>query len=169
MRTTTESRAVWGIILSGALLLAVCVTPPRGEAQGPPYGGGSRGPGGGGGLMLPVLLRSANLTPDQQSQVRSILAARRTSARSIIQQLRQAQAELADKLVAPGPAQMADIQPQLQKISQLRDQLLQNGAQATLDIRALLTADQLTAAGQAKDRLRQLRSEMQQILGRGQP
>jgi Spy/CpxP family protein refolding chaperone len=119
--------------------------------------------------MLPVLLRSANLTPDQQSQVRSILAARRTSARSIIQQLRQAQAELADKLVAPGPAQMADIQPQLQKISQLRDQLLQNGAQATLDIRALLTADQLTAAGQAKDRLRQLRSEMQQILGRGQP
>ena len=163
------SRGLWIMIFTGAML-GFCVAAPRGEAQGPPPGGGFRGgPGREGDLMFPILLRSANLTPDQQSQVRSILASRRTATQPIIQQLRQAQAELADKLAAPGQVQMADVQPQLQKISQLRQQLLQNSAQATLDIRQLLNPDQLAAAAQAKDRLRQLRSEMQQILGRGQP
>ena len=43
-------------------------------------------------------------------------------------------------------------------------------AQATLDIRNLLTPDQLAAAGQTKDKLRDLRSQMRQILApSGQP
>src|SRR6266849_2351958 len=77
-------------------------------------------------------------TPDQQTQVRSILSTYRASSRPIVQQLRQAQSGLADKLLASGQLQAADLQSQLQQISQLRTQLLQLSAQATLDIRNLL-------------------------------
>ncbi len=166
MTRTPRRRLAWSVVIA-ASLLAACVAPPRAQAQAPPYGGGWRGDGGA--LGLPALLRSVNLTPDQQSQVQAILSSRRAAARSIIQQLRQAQEELADKLVAPGQLQMSDLQPQLQQISRLREQLLQNSAQATLEIRALLTPDQLTKAAEVKDKLRQLRSEMRQLLGPGQP
>ncbi|HET7875349.1 MAG TPA: periplasmic heavy metal sensor [Methylomirabilota bacterium] len=159
--------AVWSIML-GLSLIAVCLVPSNALAQAPSHGRGWRG-GWGDGLMLPALLRSANLTPEQQSKIESILSARRTSARAIIQQLRQAQEELGDKLLAPGQVGAADIQPQLQRINQLREQLLQNSAQATLDIRAILTPDQLSKAGQVKDKLRQLRAEMHQLLSPGQP
>ncbi|SRR6266446_1042619 len=164
----TKRRAVWSIV-TGALLLAALVMPPGAQAQGPSAGRGWRG-GWGGGLMLGVPLHSLNLTPDQQTQVRSILSTYRASSRPIVQQLRQAQSGLADKLLASGQLQAADLQSQLQQISQLRTQLLQLSAQATLDIRNLLTPDQLAAAGQTKDKLRDLRSQMRQLLApSGQP
>jgi len=97
----------------------------------------------------------------------SILSTYRSSARPIIQQLRQAQSGLGDKLLAPGQLPAADLQSQLQQISQLRTQLLQLSAQATLEVRNLLTPDQLSAAAQTKDKLRDLRSQMRQLLAPG--
>jgi Spy/CpxP family protein refolding chaperone len=154
----------WVIVLA-ALSVAVGVVPPDAHAQGP--GGKAWRGGWGSGLMLGVPLHSLNLTPDQQNQVRSILSTYRSSARPIIQQLRQAQSSLSDKLLASGQLQPAHLQPQLQQISQLRTQLLQLSAQATMDIRNLLTPDQLSAAAQTKDKLRDLRSQMHQLLAPG--
>ena len=105
--------------------------------------------------------------PDQRTQVQSILSTYRSSARPIIQQLRQAQSGLGDKLLAPGQLPAADLQSQLPQISQLRTQLLQLSAQATLEVRSLLTPDQLSAAAQTKDKLRDLRSQMRQLLAPG--
>src|SRR5881296_2681156 len=154
----TKRRAVWSIV-TGALLLAALVMPPGAQAQGPSAGRGWRG-GWGGGLMLGVPLHSLNLTPDQRAQAQSILSTYRSSAGPIIQQLRQTQSGLGDKLLAPGQLQAADLQSQLQQIGQLRTQLLQLSAQATLEVRSLLTPDQLSAAAQTKDKLRDLRSQM---------
>ena len=121
--TGTTTRSMWRVGLAAALLCAA-LAPAGAEAQG-------RGRGGGDGLMLPALLRSANLTPDQQTRMHDILKARRTAARPIVQNLRQAQQDLADRLLASGAVAMADVQPQLDRINQLRAQLLQNSAQAT--------------------------------------
>jgi Spy/CpxP family protein refolding chaperone len=164
MRRATR-RTGW-VIVSVALLVAAWVLPPAAHAQGP-AGRGWRS-GWGSGLMLGVPLHSLNLTADQQNQVRSILTTYRSSARPIIQQLRQAQGGLADKLLTSGQLQAADLQGQLQQVSQLRSQLLQLSAQATVDIRNLLTPDQLTTAAQTKDKLRDLRSQMHQLLAPGQ-
>ncbi len=161
-----RKRRMGWVIVSAALLVAAWVLPPAAHAQGP-AARAWRG-GWGSGLMLGVPVRSLNLTPDQQNQVRPILSAYRSSARPIIQQLRQAQRSLADHLLAPGQLQGADLQPQLQQISQLRAQLLQLSAQATMDIRNLLTSDQLASAAQTKDKLRDLRSQMHQLLAPGQ-
>jgi len=117
--------------------------------------------------MLGVPLHSLNLTPDQRAQAQSILSTYRSSAGPIIQQLRQTQSGLGDKLLTPGQLQAADLQSQLQQISQLRTQLLQLSAQATLEVRSLLTPDQLSAAAQTKDKLRDLRAQMRQLLAPG--
>ena len=114
--------------------------------------------------MLGVPLSSLNLNADQQAQVKSILSTYRTAARPIIQQIWQAQSGLGDKLLAPGQVQTADVQGQLQLISQLRAQLLQLSAQATVDVRNVLTADQLNTAAQNKAKMKDLRSQMRQLM-----
>ena len=162
---TAKRRMMWSTV-TGVLLLAAWAVPVGAQADGPSHGRGPRG-GWGGGLMLGVPLHSLNLTPDQQTQAQSILSTYRSSARPIIQQLRQAQSGLGDRLLAPGQLPAADLQSQLQQIGQLRTQLLQLSAQATLEVRSLLTPDQLSAAAQTKDKLRDLRSQMRQLLAPG--
>jgi Spy/CpxP family protein refolding chaperone len=115
------------------------------------------------------MIRSAGLTPEQQAKVRGILSTHRTTTRPLIEQLRQAQQELGAKLLAPGPLQPADLQPQLARIGQLRDQLAQDGAQAALEVRAVLTPEQLARAAQTKERLSQLREEMRQLMQSPRP
>ena len=168
MTGTKKSCALWSLITALALV-AGCVVPASAQAPGPMPRRGAWMDGWGDGLTLPALLRTVNLTPDQDSKVRAILSARRAPVRSIIEQLRQAQQDLADRMLAPGQVQTADLQPQLQRISQLREQLLQGSAQTTLDIRAILTPDQIAKAAQVKDRTRELRSEMRQLLQPSQP
>ena len=146
--------------------LALAAGPVR--AQGPMWFG-ERGGGGGEGFRLPLILRGAHLTPDQQTRVREILAAHRTTMRTLTEQLRQAQDAMTDKLFAPGPVQVADLQPWVQKVAQLRTQLLQESSQIALEVRALLTPEQLAQAAQVKDRLRTLSAEMRQLVGEGRP
>src|SRR6185295_15011831 len=104
-------------------------------------------------------------TPEQQTRVRAILSAHRASARPLIEQLRQAQQELGAKLLAPAPVQAAE----LQRIGQLRDQLAQDSASAALEVRAVLTPEQLARVAQTKDRIKQLREEMRQLMQPARP
>jgi Spy/CpxP family protein refolding chaperone len=160
------------VILVAALLLAATATAAL--AQAPPPGpggphGGMRGPMGRTVGELWLNIRAAGLTPEQQAKVRGILSTHRTTTRPLIEQLRQTQQELGAKLLAPGPLQPADLQPQLGRIGQLRDQLAQDGAQAALEVRAVLTPEQLARAAQAKERLTQLREEMRQLMQPSRP
>ncbi|HTI54609.1 MAG TPA: periplasmic heavy metal sensor [Verrucomicrobiae bacterium] len=156
-------------VIAGVLLLAVVSAAPA-LAQSPGRDASSmRGSGGRGDGELWLMIRAANLTPEQQTRVRAILSAHRATARPLIEQLRQAQRELGDKLLAPGPLQAADLQPQLQRIGQLRDQLAQDSAGAALEVRAVLTPEQLARVAQTRERLRQLREEMRQLMQPARP
>ena len=152
-------RAIAGILL----LVALSATPALAQSPGH-ESSAMRGSGGRGDGELWLMIRAANLTPEQQTRVRAILSAHRATARPLIEQLRQAQQELGGKLLAPGPVQAADLQPQLQRIGQLRDQLAQDSAGAALEVRAVLTPEQLARVAQTKERLRQLREEMRQLM-----
>jgi Spy/CpxP family protein refolding chaperone len=153
---------VMAVVLIGAAGMA---QPAAGQGMENEMGRG--GPWGrDGGMALPFLIRSANLTPEQETKVRTILSAHRTTTRNVLEQLRRAQDELADKLLAAGPVQTAELQPQLQQIGQLREQLLQDSAQIALEVRAILTPEQLAKAGQVKARMKQLLSEMHHLFER---
>jgi Spy/CpxP family protein refolding chaperone len=152
--------------LAAVILVAVLATGPlsgyaqmRHERGG---GGWSRE----GGMALPLLIRAANLTPEQDGKVRAILATHRAVTRNTVEQLRRAQDELADKLLVAGPVQSADLQPLLKQIASLREQLLQDSAQIALEVRAVLTPEQLAKAGQVRARMQQLQSELQQLQDR---
>jgi len=150
-----------GLAILAALVGLASAWAPAGAEPGASMHGPGAGRGDGA-MMLPLLLRGANLTPEQDAKVRELLAARRA-------QLRQAQEELADKLFVPGILKEVDLQPQLQKIAQLREQLMQESAKIALEVRALLTPEQLSRASQVKDRVRQLQSEMRQLWQSGKP
>ena len=147
-------------VLVGVLLLAAA---GPALAQAPGRESSMRGGGRGDGELW-LMIRASNLTPEQQTRVRAILSAHRKSASPVVEQLRQAQQELGTKLLAPGQVQAADLQPQLQRIGQLRDQLAQDSAAAALEVRAVLTPEQLARVAQTKDRLKQLREEMRQLM-----
>jgi Spy/CpxP family protein refolding chaperone len=148
------------IVLIALVVLLGCAAPARAEGPFPKHGP----PRGDAGLLLPLLLRSAELTPDQQTKVQEIVSAHRVTTRRIVEQLRQAQADLADKLFAPGALPEADLAAPLQQIAQLRAQLLQQSARVALEVRGLLTPEQLAKAAQVKDRMRTLETEMRQLL-----
>jgi len=165
MKTVCARSARWAAVVLAALL-ASGAQPAAGQGMGPAMG---QGWGRDSGVALPFLIRAANLTPEQNTRVRAILSSHRAATRSTMEQLRKAQEELADKLMAPGQVQAADVQPQLQQIAQLREQLLQNSAQIALDVRAVLTPEQLAKAGQVRTRLQQLRGEMRQLFEQARP
>ena len=157
-----------GLAILAALVGLASAWSPAGAQPGAHMHGPGAGQGDGG-MMLPLLLRGANLTPEQDAKVRELLAARRAASQALVAQLRQAQEELADKLFGLGLLKEADLQPQLQKIAQLREQLMQESAKIALEVRGLLTPEQLARAAQVKDRMRQLQSEMRQLWQSGKP
>ena len=126
------------------------------------------GPGHGGGFaMSPFPLRSLGLSTDQWTQVRQIMAKHRSQFQTLSRQLRDARKQLNDRLVTPGALAAADVDPLVQQINQLRGQLGQEALQVALDIRGVLTPEQIAKAAEVHRRLADLRSQTQQLL-RGQ-
>ena len=103
MTTVKTSRVLMGAIIAASLL---------GGLVGPPDSRRKdlwaiRGAAWRAGAPLPILLGSANLTAEQRTQVQAILASRRAGIRALIRDVQQAQDELADKLLTPGPSSSA--------------------------------------------------------------
>jgi hypothetical protein len=72
---------------------------------------------------------------------------------------------LADKMLAAGTVTEADIAPQVAKIAELHQQLLDHGTKVMLQIRAIATADQLAKAASTKQKLDDLHAQIRTILG----
>ena len=119
--------------------------------------GGHRG-GGGGAFGWPVL-RAVGLDDAQKAQIRQIFTTHRPQLQSLRQQLMTAQGQVRDKLLSPTPPTAADIAP----ISQLRDQLAQERLAMALEIRNVLTPDQLAKAAQIRQQMKQLRQQMRDL------
>lgn len=154
----------------GTVLVAACLWSLPGYAQsrpGPHERGGMAGDGTG--IALPLLLRAANLTPDQKAQVRQIMANHRVTLRELLNQLRAAQDQMANKLFSTGRLQEADLAPQVQQIAQLRNQLAEEGLRVVLEIRGVLTTEQLVKASQLKSQMQSLQSQMRSLWASDQP
>jgi Spy/CpxP family protein refolding chaperone len=155
-------------LLSLVWLLA-CVSPAPLLAD--PMGGPMMGPppmgrmmhGDSPAMILHMVMKQADLTPDQRHQVQQIMEADHQQLRTLFAQLQAANSQLADKLLAPGTVQAADLAPQVQQITQLRQQLMEQGVKTALAIRAVLTPQQLAKVAQTKDRVEKLQAEMRSL------
>ncbi len=121
--------------------------------EGPMMG---EGPGG----VLPMVLKGIDLTDAQEKQVHAIMQAHRATFAALFAELRTAQEEMADKLFVPGEVRPEDLTSQLRRVSQLREQLMQEGLQVALEVRGVLTSEQLAKAAELKERVRALHTEM---------
>lgn len=191
MRTT--HRTLGALVLAGVLATAGAATaqpdePPPGtpvmtpgaHAMMPPPGPGFRmrmkGFGGGGpfgdhmlldgdpGMMLPAMLQGVGLTAEQRAQVRTILQRHHATLGGLFAKLREANQAVADALIAPDVAPDA-VTAKLDEAIAVRAELMRAGLAIALEVRALLTPEQLAKAATVKTRMRELREEMRQLLG----
>jgi Spy/CpxP family protein refolding chaperone len=157
-------RTILTTTVLGLMLLAAV---PHASAFGMRGGGpgflhGHGGPGGGPALRLLL----SQMTFDQRRQVRQILVGDRDERRTILRQLHAAHEALADKMLTPGAVTEADVAPQIAQIATLHQQLLAHGAKVMLQVRAVATPEQLAKVAQTKQKLDQLRGEIDTLLGR---
>ena len=154
------------------LILAAVATTTLGLATvhaRPRFGmgaGSMMGPGGmdGPAMMLPLLLRSANLTDEQEAQVQKIMADRRAQTRALVREMRAGQAALLDKLFAAGDLKVGDLKPELDRLTRAREQLMDHAVTTALDIRKVLTPEQLARTAKIKDRMRALHDQMRDLV-----
>lgn len=151
----------WVGLIAVSLWSATVYGQPSWGKGHPP--GGMRGEGTK--MMLPLLLRGADLTDEQKAQVKKIMAAHRPTFQALSKQLRAAHEEMADKLFAAGEVRAENLTPLGQRIAQIREQLMQEGIKVTLEVRGILTSNQLSKAAQTKKRMQELRDEMRGLMG----
>jgi Spy/CpxP family protein refolding chaperone len=147
----------------GAVLIAMGVGTLAVYAQ---VGPGLRGQMMGGapaGIMSPLLLRALDLTADQHTLIQEIRINHRAAAQDLLTQLHAAQDNLANKLFAAGALQESQLMADTQQISQLRNQLAQERIRVMLEIRAVLTPDQLAKAAQLNQQMQSIRTQMRNL------
>jgi Spy/CpxP family protein refolding chaperone len=130
--------------------------------MGPPGPGGMM-MGDGPGMMLPLMLKKLELTAEQDTQVQNIMAAHRDAFKTLFTKLEAAHEEMANKFFAPGELNTADLTSQTQGMSQLREQLMNEGLKVALEIRGVLTPEQIAKAAQLKDQMQALHAEMRSL------
>jgi Spy/CpxP family protein refolding chaperone len=129
--------------------------PPFG---GPPFGDDPA-------MMLPALLQGVGLSDDQQKQVRDILKANHQALFANFEQLRTANQALADKLVSTDPVTEQDLQPLVDQVMRARQDIVTQGLKVVLQVRALLSPEQLARAAAVKAKMNDLRKQMHDLLG----
>lgn len=164
-KASLRSWSRWTVVLAGILAAGLCAGPAFAQ-QGGGFGWQGKGHGSGLYMSLPLVVKGVGLTEAQQAQVKQIVGAHQAQFRALLDQLRSAHEQLGERLYAPGPLQAGDVAPLVQQIGQLRGQLTQEALQVALEIRAVLTPEQLARAEQIRHKLKDLRSEMRSLLGR---
>lgn len=129
--------------------------------------GGPGGPGLEGGFDHPqmrMLLKAANLSDDQRTQVHQILKQVHEQIRPLLRQERDLHEQLGDKLAGAGPVQLLDLAPLRQQIRDLRSQIDDQMLGGMLKVRALLRPDQLQNVAAAHEHFKSLRTEMDSMM-----
>jgi Spy/CpxP family protein refolding chaperone len=163
IRKATIAAAVLGLTATQPLMAQ---TTPSG--MGHPHmmvmGGGMAGMHGGGLMML---LRSANLTPAQQSQVQQIVASAQPQMKALHAQMEALHQQIADRLLSPGQVSAADVRPLVHKMTAVEAQLTESMTTTAIAIRNVLTAEQLAQLTKLHKKLQSLHSQIRGLLGSG--
>jgi Spy/CpxP family protein refolding chaperone len=112
------------------------------------------------GTMLRLLLKGIGLTQEQKVQVKDILVTHRGKLESLFRELQIANAALTNTLLDPGNIGLADVAPVAERVSHIREQLLNEGLIVVLEVRQVLTPEQRAKAAQLREQLRALQGAL---------
>jgi Spy/CpxP family protein refolding chaperone len=114
---------------------------------------------------LGMLLVGVILTPEQQAEVKTIMQSHRQAIEPLRQQLDTQREQLMTRLTSPGQVSLADLTPLEQESAQTDAQLRQEMLKAAVEVRAVLTPDQLAKAAANQQKLAQIHGEMRDVMG----
>ena len=120
------------------------------------------------GLMSPRLLNSLNLTPDQVTRVEAAKNAFRQAQRAYLDELRVLRKEVGDKLFGPTRVGEGDVAAEITKIADAREKILREGFRIALDVRGVLTPEQLAKAAQIRLQLQEIQTEVRGLFNENQ-
>lgn len=118
-----------------------------------------------GGSHFLMLLKSANLTAEQQAQVRQILQSDSGQMRTLHQQFQALHEQIAARLLGPGRIGASDLKPLVAQASRLQEQMDENMLDTALSIRNVLTPQQLGRLAQVHQQLQNLHQQIQNLVG----
>lgn len=133
------------------------------SAQGGPRMHGGMMGGGGPGILPPLVLKNLDLTDEQETQVKGIMETHRETFRALFSQLKATHEALADKFYAPGEVNASDLTPQTQQMNQLQEQLTNEKLKVDLEVREVLTPEQLTKAAEIKNQMKAMHAQMRSL------
>jgi Spy/CpxP family protein refolding chaperone len=125
--------------------------------------------GGGPAMPPPIIppimmgLQVAHLTADQQSQMSRIMQANHSQIAPLIEQLHSIHEQIANKLLAPGTVTASDLAPLEDQAAQLDAQIQQEALNASLQIRSILTPDQVARMAQFHQKMGALEAQMRSL------
>lgn len=115
------------------------------------------------GVPLPLLLKTANLTDAQKTQIHAIFQARHASRKAEFQQLKAAEEAIAAKYTSTGTVAAADLSGSVSTITQLQAQMTNEQVQDAIAIRNVLTPAQLAQISATKAKLDSIHAEMKAL------
>jgi hypothetical protein len=139
------------MLLLGAGVLLLISIPPRARAED----GLMNNTGGPAAPMasLTMLVKSAGLTPDQQSAVRHLLISNQAELAPLFERLHSLHERIASELLGPGSMSMSEIAPLQDRAHQIQERIDDRMLATALAIRNLMTADQRSRIIQANQQL----------------
>jgi Spy/CpxP family protein refolding chaperone len=121
-------------------------------------------PGGHGFHHGEEFLRGVSLTDAQREQVRQIEQAGWTQAKSGFEQMRSVHEQIMSRLLSPGSVSEADLAPLVQQEQALRAQMDERRLTAALQIRQVLTPQQLAEAAAKHQQIESLHEQEHQLM-----
>jgi Spy/CpxP family protein refolding chaperone len=155
--------------LAAGLLLALPVSAQPMDSMAAPHAHGGMGHRmhamGGDDSHFMMLLRSANLTPQQHAQVRQILKNEKQQMRTVHAGFHALHEQIAAKLLAPGNVTPADLAPLEQKAAKYQQQISRDMIETAIAIRNVLTPEQIARVAQVHQQLQSLHEQIHNLMG----
>ncbi len=128
------------------------------------YGTALADPGGHGYHHGEDFLRGVSLTDTQRDQVRQIEQTGWSQAKSGFEQMRSVHEQIMARLLSPGAVSQADLAPLVQQEQALRAQMDERRLEAALQIRQVLTPQQLAEAAAKHQQIESLHEQEHQLM-----
>ena len=153
----------WKVGIGVALLATISLAGFGSVALAGP-GRGGHGHMDGPVLLSPFLLKSANLSSDQETTLKQIRSQYRDNFKTLFTQLQTANQALNAKLLSQGQVAAADVAPLMNSVEQVRQQMAQQRLNEALAVRNVLTSDQIAKIASVSAQLQSLHSQMRSLI-----
>lgn len=155
-------RLVKTAIVAAALALPIAVVSVTAQGRGEDWHGPGRDGGHRGGYMQ--FLQGVDLTASQRDQLHQIVRAAWTQATPELQQLRALHKQISDKLASTDVVSEQSLQDVQDQAAKLREQLDAERLAVAVQVRGLLTPDQLAKSADVHQKLASLHDQERALL-----